>query len=70
MRVASVVFIRFVPVELRNIPLTLLGPRSHFGDKLLIIRVFCPHMWECGSKRVIRADTGASEIQGKGEPLS
>ena len=32
--------------------LTLLGPQSRFGDKLLIIRVFCPHIWECGSKGV------------------
>ena len=31
--------------------LTLLGPQSRFGDKLLVIRVFCPHIWECGSKR-------------------
>ena len=22
------------------------------GDKLLIIRVFCPRIWDCGSKRV------------------
>ena len=27
--------------------LTLLGPQSRFGDKLLTIRVFCPHLWEC-----------------------
>ena len=33
-------------------PLTLLGPQYRFGDKLLIFRVFCPHIWECGSKRV------------------
>ena len=32
--------------------LTLLGPQSRFGDKLLIVRGFCPHIWECGSKRV------------------
>ena len=32
--------------------LTLLGPQSRFGDKLLIIRLLCPHVWECGSKRV------------------
>ena len=31
---------------------TLLEPQSRFGDKLLIIREFCPHIWECGSKRV------------------
>ena len=31
-----------------------LGPQSRFGDKLLIIKVFCPHIWECGSKRVKR----------------
>ena len=34
--------------------LTLLVPRSRFGDKLLIIRVFCPPIWDCGSKRVKR----------------
>ena len=32
--------------------LTLLGPQSRFGDKLLIIRVLCPHIWECGVKWV------------------
>ena len=32
--------------------LTLLGPQSRFGDKLLIIRVPCPHIWECGAKGV------------------
>ena len=32
--------------------LTLLGPQSRFGDKLLIIRVLCPHEWECGAKGV------------------
>ena len=32
--------------------LCLLGPESRFGDKLLLFRVFCPHIWECGSKRV------------------
>ena len=30
--------------------LTLLGPQSRFGDKLLKFRVFCPHIWECGAK--------------------
>ena len=54
------------PVWVRSIPfsgstpnldglfvnLTLLGPQSRFGDKLLIIRVFCPHIRECGSERV------------------
>ena len=30
----------------------LLGPQSRFGDKLLTIRVLCPHIWECGAKRV------------------
>ena len=30
----------------------ILGPQSRFGDKLLIIRGLCPHIWECGSKRV------------------
>ena len=32
--------------------LTLLGPQSRFGDKLLIFGVNCPRIWECGSKRV------------------
>ena len=32
--------------------LTLLGPQSRFGDKLLILRVVCPHIREWGSKRV------------------
>ena len=32
--------------------LTFLGPQSRFGDKLLIIRLVYPHIWECGSKRV------------------
>ena len=41
----------------KNIPgfvllITLLGPQSRFGDKLLTIRVCCPHIWKCGSKRV------------------
>ena len=35
-----------------RLPLTLLGPQSRFGDKLLIIRVLCPHIWECGAKGV------------------
>ena len=42
-----------VPV-LRASELTLLGPHSRFGDKLLTVRVFCPHIWECGAKRVKR----------------
>ena len=32
--------------------LTPLGPQSRFGDNLHTLRVFCPHIWECGSKRV------------------
>ena len=32
--------------------LTLSGPQSRFWDKLLIIRVLCPHIWECGAKGV------------------
>ena len=32
--------------------LTLLGPQSRFGDKLRVIRVLCPHIWECGAKGV------------------
>ena len=32
--------------------LTLLGPQSRFGDKLLTGRVLCPHRWECGAIRV------------------
>ena len=32
--------------------LTPLGPQSRFGDKLLIIRVLCPNIWECGVKWV------------------
>ena len=31
--------------------LTPLGPHSRFGDKLLTVRVLCPHIWECGAKR-------------------
>ena len=31
---------------------TLLELQSRFGDELLVIRVFCPHMWECSAKRV------------------
>ena len=31
---------------------TLLGPQSRFGDTLLIIRVLCPHIWDCGAKGV------------------
>ena len=38
--------------------LTLLVPQSRFGDKLRIIRVFSPHIWDCGSKRV-KYDVGA-----------
>ena len=29
-----------------------MGPQSRFGDKLLLIRVFRPHIWDCGAKRV------------------
>ena len=29
-----------------------LEPQSRFGDKLLEIRVVCPHDWNCGSTRV------------------
>ena len=37
--------------------LTLIGPQSRFGDKLLIIYVPCPHAWDCGAKRVkVRRD--------------
>ena len=32
--------------------LTLLGPQSHFGDKLLGIGLVCPEKRDCGSKRV------------------
>ena len=32
--------------------LTLLEPQSRFGGKLLTIKVFCPHIWECGAKGV------------------
>ena len=32
--------------------LTLLGPQSRFGDKLLIIRANCPQIWERGAKGV------------------
>ena len=32
--------------------LTLLGPQSRFWDKTLIIRVLCPHIWECGAEGV------------------
>ena len=39
-----------------TIYLTLVGPQSRFGGKLLIIRVICPHVWECGAKGV---DKGA-----------
>ena len=35
--------------------LTLLGPQSRFGDRLLIIRVLCPHIWQCGAKGVNKA---------------
>ena len=38
--------------------LTLLGPHSRFGDKLLTVRVICPHIWECGAKRVNTINTG------------
>ena len=37
--------------------LTLLGPQSRFGDKLLIIRVLCPHIWVCGAKGAINGKT-------------
>ena len=32
--------------------LTLLGPQSRFGGKLRVIRVLCPHIWECGANEV------------------
>ena len=41
--------------------LTLLGLQSRFGDKILIIRVFCPHLWECGAKGV-KQTTGATGL--------
>ena len=31
-----------------------------FGDKLLTVRVFCPHIWECGTKRV---EGGAQKLR-------
>ena len=34
------------------VTLTLLGPQSRFGGKLLIIRVLRPHIWECAAKGV------------------
>ena len=39
------------PVVISSPPplLTLLGPQSRFGDKLLIIRVLCPHIYIYGS---------------------
>ena len=37
---------------LQKLLLTLLGPQSRFGGKPLIVRVLCPHIWECGAKRV------------------
>ena len=30
---------------------TLLGPRSRFGDKLPILGLLCPHLWDCGAER-------------------
>ena len=47
--------------------LALLGPQSRFGDKLLITRVFCPHIWECGSKKVKCQRCG---VAGVGTPTS
>ena len=45
-----------------------LGPQSRFGDKLLVIRVNCPRIWECGAKGV----KGCSEkiIRRPSGPLS
>ena len=42
--------------------LTLLGPQSRFGDKLLIIRVNCPQIWECGAKGVKCHDEVTAEL--------
>ena len=39
-----------------------LGPQYRFGDKLLIVWVLCPHIWDCGAKRVKR---GASIYSGR-----
>ena len=46
-----------LPNTLYSKPLTPLEPQSRFGDKLLIFRVVCPHIWEWGSKRVKPPDT-------------
>ena len=43
--------------------LTLLGPQSRFGDKLLMFRVNCPQIWECGSKRVKGKIEGNDHVQ-------
>ena len=32
--------------------LTLTRPQSRFGDKLLVLCVRCPHIWDCVAKRV------------------
>ena len=39
---------------------TLLGPQPRFGDKLLGIGVNCPHIWNCGAKRVKSSSAGPS----------
>ena len=42
----------FFAITCLIVTLTPLEPQSRFGDKLLEIRVVCPHIWDCGSKRV------------------
>ena len=43
----------------------LLGPQSRFGGKLLIIKVLCPHIWECGAKGVNRRRKPKKEDEAK-----
>ena len=62
--------LRWSVIDLDFCGLTLLGPQSRFGDKLLIIRVNCPHIWECGAKgvkvfllKVLRTPPSHSSVQ-------
>ena len=47
--------------------LTLLGPQSRFGGKLVIIRVLCPHIWECGAKGVKELYTSPNNYSSKNQ---
>ena len=46
--------------------LSLLAPQPRFGDKLLTVRVLCPHIRDCGAKRGKQVSAARTE-QHEGE---